>query len=162
MDHFLASGMHWRIFNFAVFLGILIFVLRKPLSQFWKSRAHQIQFQMDESRNLRVQEEERYGALSRRLKGIETEVKDLVGTLLEEGDLEKSRMVAEAERYATKLKSDGEKIAAQEVRKAREILKEETVRLSVELAEKLIQDKIGSADQKRLAEGYLARLEGPA
>lgn len=162
MEHFLETGTHWRILNFVVFVGVLIFVLRRPWGEFWKGRADQIRSQVDEAKRLKAQEEGRYRALSLRVAAIEQEVTALVTSLREEGDLEKSRLISEAEQYAAQLRSDSKKIAEQEVRKARELLKGEAIRLSLELAERLIREKIGPEDQRGLAERYLSRLEGAA
>src|SRR3989338_11119227 len=107
MEHFLEGGMHWRILNFFIFLGILVFFLRKPLREFWEARSNRTRFEMEEAAKLRATEEERYRALQSRIASLEKEAAFLVSSLKEEGELEQTRLVAEGERYAAKLKGDG-------------------------------------------------------
>jgi len=50
--------------------------------------------------------------------------------------------------------------AEQEVRKARETLKNEAVELAVQMAETMIREKISEKDRKRIVEDYLVRVGG--
>ena len=160
MEEFLASGTHWRVLNFAIFLGVLFFALRKPVREFWATRSHEIRFAMEETDRLRREAKERHDGLEKRLARIEEEVKGLVRTLQQEGELEKGKMIEEAEKLARRIKSDSERIAAQEIQKAKETLKTQAVQLSLELAERIIREKFQESDQKRLSEKYLKQLEG--
>ena len=160
MEEFFAGGMHWRIFNFVVFVGVLFFILRKPVREFWISRAHQIRFEMEEAGRIRRESGERHEALRKRISRIETEIKDLQRSLVQEGELERARLVQEGEGLSRRIREDGERIAAQEVRKAIEALKAQAVHLSVELAERLVRQSLTPSDQRRISERYLSDLEG--
>lgn len=162
MGEFLAAGMHWKLLNFGLFVGVLFFLLRKPVSEFWASRSHQIRFDLEESERMKRESIGRHGDLEKRVSRIEGEVKDLVRSLKGEGELEKERLIQEAERLSRRMREDGERIAAQEVRKAKEALKIQTVQLSMELAERLVRENVRETDQKRITERYLADLEGGA
>ena len=159
MSELLAAGMPWQIFNFVVFLVVLFFALRKPVKEFWASRSHQIRFDMEEAERLRREASERHGALQSRLSRIEKEISELIRSLEDEGEMEKKVMTQEAEKLSQKIKQDTERIAAQEVRKARETLKVQAVQLSVEMAERLIRENVRESDQRRLSENYLKELE---
>ncbi len=159
MEEFLASGVHWKLFNFFLFAGILFFVLRKPIKDYWQTRAHAIQFEMDEAGKLARDAQAQYDQLRQRVSRLESEAQGLIRSLEQEGDAEKKRIMEEADKAAARLKSDGERIMAQEVRRARESLKAQAVQLAVETAEKMIRDNFNDADQKRLSEQYLTNLE---
>lgn len=155
----MAAGTHWRILNFAIFLGVLFFALRKPVKEFWASRSHEIRFAMEEAERLKREAKARHDGLEKRLARIEEEVKGLVRTLQQEGELEKGKMIEEAENLARRIQRDSERIAAQEIQKAKETLKAQTIQLSVELAERILREKFQESDQKRLSEKYLRELE---
>lgn len=159
MEEFLAAGIHWRIFNFVVFLGSLFFILRKPVREFWVSRAHQIRFEIDESAKLKREFQERYDTLKKRVSRIEEEAKALVRFMEQEGELEKKKMIEEAEQLSRRIRHESERIADQEVRKAREILKAQTVQMAIELADRVIRENIRDEDQQRLTEKYMTGLE---
>ena len=78
MGEFFASGTHWRIFNFVVFLVVLFFVLRRPVREFWTNRAHRISFEIDEAAKQKQETRERHDALQKRLARIEGEMADLI------------------------------------------------------------------------------------
>lgn len=159
MEEFIASGMHWRIFNFLVFLSILTFVLRKPVKEFWLSRAHQIGFEREEATRLRQEASRRHDEMKKKMAGIEGEIRDLIRSLEAEGEFEKKRMMEETERLARRLREDTERIAAQEVKKAIQTLKVQAVELAVELADRLLRENVNRGDQKRMVERYLQELE---
>lgn len=159
MEGFLASGTHWRILNFVLFVGLLFYFLKKPLGGFWTNRSHQLKLEMEEANRLKQEAGQRYDALQTRLSQMEEEMARLVTSLKEEGELEKKKIIEEGEKLSQRMKSDAEKIAAQEVRRAKEALKAQSVSLSIELAERLIRDEIDESDQKRLTEHYLRDLE---
>lgn len=151
--------MYWKIFNFLVFLSVLYFVLRKPVKEFWLSRAHQIGFEREEATRLREEASRRHDEMKKKMVGIEGEMRELVRSLEVEGELEKKRMVEEAGHLMRRLREDTERIAAQEVKKAIQSLKAQAVELSVELADRLLRENVHEKDQKKIVERYLQELE---
>ena len=159
MEEILASGMHFKIFNFLLFVGLLIFFLKKPVKEFWRNRSSGIRFALEEAKRMKEEAERRHDEIKARLSKVEKEMADLIRSLEEEGEIEKRKILEEAERLAIRIRKDGERTADQEIRRAGEILKAQAAQLSVELAEKLIRDTIRPEDQQRLTEKYLAGLE---
>lgn len=151
--------MIWSVINFVIFVGVLFFVLRKPVREFWAGRSHGIRFEIEESEKLKRQAGKRHEELQKRFSRIEAEAKGLIQSLELEGEMEKKRLIEESERLSRRLLEEGERIAAQEVRKAVEILKTQTVALSIEMAERLVKERVDENDQRRLSEKYLAELE---
>lgn len=162
MEELLAAGVHWKIFNFVLFVGVLFFVLRRPVRDFWTSRAHGIRFEMEEAEKIHREAKERHEALERRWAEISAEAATLVRTLKEEGEMERNRIMKDAERLSQRMGEDGEKIASQEIRRARTTLRAQAVRLSVELAERLLRENFNETDQKRITEKYLSDLSREA
>jgi len=160
MEAFFASGIHWKLFNFIAFIGVLYFILRKPVKDFWASRSHEIRFEMEDADRLLQESQKNYKRLETRLARIEREVKDLIESLIEAGELEKRTVIEEAQRFAEKVARESERMMNQEVQKAKELLKMQAVQFSVELAEKLIREKFRSEDQEKLVGKYLMGLEG--
>lgn len=159
MEEILSAGIHWRLINFALFVGLLVYFLKNPLKEFWKTRSQKIQSDLEESERLRRDAEKQYRQLEARLADIENEVQTLIRSLEEEGDLEKKRLIEDTEKIATRIKQDAERIADQEVRRARETLKAQAIQLSVEMAERLIRDNFKDTDQQKLVGRYLEKLE---
>lgn len=159
MEHFLESGMHWRILNFIIFAGILFYFLRKPLSKFWSDRSQAIATEIEEARNLRAQAAQKVVALEKRMGRLDTEVKDLLRAIREEGELEKKKIIEKTKAYAEKLKLDAEQMMTQEVQKTKEQLRKEVAQMSIEMAERLLRDSVQDSDQKRLQDQFVLNLE---
>lgn len=162
MSELLESGVHWSVINFAIFVGLLGFFLRKPVKDFWNSRSHAIKFSLDESEHLKKAAEARHNDLQKRFSRLETDMKDLIQSLQREGDLEKKKLMEDASMMAARIKADSEKIIDQEYRRAREFLKEQAAQLAVEIGEKLVRENLKDQDQKRISDQYLAALEREA
>lgn len=159
MEEILAAGIHWKLINFAIFIGLLVFFLRKPVKEFWSSRTNTIRFDMEEGEKLRREAQAKYDDLKRRVSRLESEAQELVRSLQQEGEMEKKRLTEEADKLAARLLSDGQRIMDQEFRRVREGLKEQAVQLVVEAAEKLVAENMKADDQKRLSDKYLETLE---
>lgn len=159
MEEFFHSGMHWKILNFVVFAAVLFFALRKAVVAFWLGRHQSIRAQIEEARQLKQTTEERNHSLKKRISAIEQEVTQLIDELKKDGDLEKAQLMAQAEKYALRLKEDTTKIIRQEYQRAKELLRNETVHSAMQLSEKLIRENLRPDDQKKLGADMVKQLE---
>ena len=78
--------------------------------------------------------------------------------MVKAGEAERDRIVAEAEKKASRLRKDAEFLIAQRFKLLREELSREAVESAVAAAEAVLRDKANPTDQTRLADAYLARL----
>lgn len=145
--------------NFLILLLILGYFLRKPVKEFFASRAILIRKDIGESEALKDQAEKKYREYESRLAQIEKETKSLIGQLKQDGELEKGRLVQIAQEQIQSLHETGERIMTNELRRAKEELKREAVNLAAQLAEDLVRQNITVDDQKRLVKTYLKKME---
>lgn len=162
MEELLHAGIHWSALNFVIFVGLLVFFLRKPVAAFWVSRSEDLKLRLGESERLAHEARLKYDEWSRKASSAEDDARNIVLNFQREGDHEKSKLIEEALSLSAQVKSDGEKIAKQELQKARETLKVQTAKSAVESAAALIKESMNSADQTRLTEGYLKGVEQAA
>lgn len=159
MKAILEAGIPWKVFNFVVFIGLLVYFLRKPMKEFWISRSQKIQFEINEARRLYQEAEEKNRQLEGRLSKIQQEIDALIQSMDQDGVLEKKRIIAETEQMSLRMKKDAERIASQEIQRAKETLKAQAVQLSGELAERLIRENFKESDQKNVTQKYVSDLE---
>ncbi|HCU25962.1 MAG TPA: hypothetical protein DF383_13170, partial [Deltaproteobacteria bacterium] len=145
--------------NFLILLAILVYFLRKPAREFFASRSALIRGNLEQSQENKVQAEKKYAEYETRLKNIEAEMQGLANSLKKDGELEKQRLVENARHQAAVFKSTSEKILQQELRKAKEELKKETVNLAADFAEDSLRKNLNAQDQGRLIEQYLNKME---
>ena len=153
------SIFYWKLFNFAVFLTILTVLLRRPLKEFWKIRANEIGFHIKESTKLREDAEDKLKACQDKMAQVSQEIDTLVADLKEEGDLEKKKLQERAQEFAKQLKKDSQRQVDQEIRRVKEVLKEEIARLTVDQAQKIIAEKMTPEDENKLMNQYLEQLQ---
>lgn len=76
-----------------------------------------------------------------------------------EGERERTRVVAEAEESAAKLKADADFLAEQEVKMARQQIRGEMALLAQAAAERVIRQHMAAADQDRMVEGFSQQIQ---
>lgn len=91
-----------------------------------------------------------------RLARIREEAQRLSEELRQEGEREKAKLLREAEELAARIKADGDFLAEQEVKLARQKLREGIARSAEEAAGKLIRAHLAPSDQQRLVEEFLS------
>jgi F-type H+-transporting ATPase subunit b len=92
------------------------------------------------------------------LAGLETEVQSILASLRQEGERERNRVVSEAQATAVKIKEDASFLAEQEVKMARQKLREEMAELAAATARQLVERNLSSADQTRLADDFIQTI----
>lgn len=160
MNDFLNAGMHWKTLNFALFLTFLYFVLRKPVAEFWKTRTHKIEFDLEEAARLHREAAVRVIDLEKRIDHLDQESKKIIQTLRDEGESEKKKILNETGGLVEKVRQDADRIMHQEIQRTKEQLKREIVEASLERARQLLQENFNDSDQQKLGQKFLHQLGG--
>ena len=149
----------YHAINFAILFGVLFYFLRKPVKEFFASRATLIRGNIEEAKQRKEEAAKKYAEYEHRLQSIEGEMQGLISSLKHDGELEQKRLLETAKQQATSLQSNSERMLQQELRKAKEDLKREAVGLAGQLAEDLIRKNLTPEDQGRLVGQYLEKME---
>lgn len=146
--------------NFILFAGILVYFLREPLLDFLGDRSEKIRRELEKIARQKEEAQRRLADYQQRLERAGDEIEKLRTEFQREGEVEKKNLMQRAQAYAEKIREDAKRIGEQELRKARHFLRQKAFLLSVELAQKKIEQAINSADQTRLARWGISHLEG--
>ena len=155
-----SSKLLWRVVNTIALLALLVYLLKKPLVNFFSDRTAQIKKDLDEAREQREKAEALIADYKQKIAGMEQELEKMRVELSKSAELESEKVQANAERMATSIVESARVTADQEVRKAKAELKNEAVELAVQMAEALIREKIGDDDRERIIEDYLVKVGG--
>ena len=109
---------------------------------------------------VRIDAEKRYKEYQEKMERLTDEAKALKDSLIDEGNKEKARIVEEANKAALRIKEQAQFSAEQEIKKAREAIKEETANLIAEMTEEKLKREIKGSDQERLIMEYLSASGG--
>lgn len=150
----------YRTLNFAGLAAILIYFLRKPISSGLTSRREGIRDQLDALESRKADAEQMYREAEAKLARLDQEVNAIISEAVQQGEVEKARIVAAAERTAGDIRKQADMAVAHELAVAKANLKAEVAEQAVLLAEELIRKNIQPADHGRMVEVSLAKAGG--
>jgi len=147
-----------RLMNFAIMLGLLVYLLKKPISGFFVSRRDNIQNTLAELEAKKLEAEKTCAEYQAKLATLDKEVGQILAEYIKEGETEKRKILEAAEKQAEYLKQQAQLTIQQEVKSARESLQEEIAELTVTAAEELLRKNIKAKDQDRLVKEFIAKV----
>lgn len=144
----------WQSVNLVLFLGLLVWLLRKPIAQFFRNRQQDVADSVKKADEEKSRAEALAREIAERLSKIEGEIEALRVHAREQAEAEEkeiaARAVEEAERVAARSRTELDA----RVRSARNELTAYAADLAVELARDLVKKNVTPDDEKRiLAEG---------
>ena len=148
-----------RLFNFAILVGGLIYLLRSPLAQHLASRTQQIRGGLEAARETTATATAQLAEIDRRLQALPAELEALRARGVEEIAAEERRIQAKAEAERKRLVDEMQRDVDVHVRVARKALTEHAADLAVGLAADRVRQTITDADQARLIDRYAAELK---
>ncbi|UFS72289.1 ATP synthase F0 subunit B [Geomonas sp. RF6] len=149
----------WRCVDFAVLAGILVYAIKKAdMKGTLAARRSTIERQLKEAVAARELAEAKFNEYSDKLARANKDIEEMSANMKREGELEKERIIAEAQTTAARILEQAEAAANQEVQKARAELRAEAAKLAVELAEQKIKANIAKGDQDKLVGDYISKV----
>lgn len=149
----------FSIINFAVFIGILYYFLRKPIRHFWRNRRSEISGAISAAEEAYNKALSSKALIEKRLKGIEGEIEKLRGQFLSEGRYKKDLLIEEAKGSADKMVRNARMFIEHETEKASLQLKEFAAEEAVRLAEERLIKEMGAEDKTRLLTSAQREIE---
>lgn len=148
--------------NLALLLGVLVYFGRKPIQTFFRDRRAQIRGDLETAAQLRAEAEERCAELQRRLVNLDGEIESIRQLARERAESERTRILTDAEATAERIRADAGAAIDQELRRAREQLREDASDLAIELAGERLREQITDSDRDRLLDEFIDRIESGA
>ena len=150
----------YRVLNFIGLVVILMLAAKKPLANALNARRESIRTQLEELEAKRSETERVYKECEAKLAGLESEAQAIIAEAVKQGEAEKAKILAEAERAAGDMKRQAEMAVAHELAVAKARLKAEIADQAVLVAEDLIKKNLQPADQQNMIAAYLDKVGG--
>lgn len=147
--------------NFAVLVGLLVLLARKPTHAFLVSRRAVVVEGLAEAQKMKAAAEAKFQEYQARLANLDMELAKIGAEIVASGEADRQAIIAEAERKASRLRRETEFLIEQQLKQLRVDLTKEAVEAAMLAAEEVLRVRATSDDQQRLATTYLTRL-GPA
>jgi F-type H+-transporting ATPase subunit b len=151
-------GIWFPLANFLIFAYIIKRFALPLVRDFLKSRRTEILAAIEEAAERKRRAEALVQEYKARLMRLDQEVQSIHESLRADGEREKSKLLKEAGAIAAKIKEDAHFLADQEVKIARQQVREEIASQAVTAAQALVQRHISAADQDRLAEEFVGHI----
>jgi F-type H+-transporting ATPase subunit b len=150
----------YRIMNFAVLVAVLVYLLRKPISQALAARIKGIKEQLAALESQKAEAEKQLEQYSEKLSFLEKESEKIIAEYIRQGNEAKARILKEAEAAAEKLKVQSGRSIEHELERAKLSLQKEILEKSLAKAEEMIRTHISAKDQNQLVDDYLEKVGG--
>lgn len=148
----------WRTVNFLALLIVLVKLLGRPVMNALGSRQERIAGELADLDRRRDEAEAAHTAFTVKLAGMEKEMERVIEQAVSQAQIEKERILAEAERAAEDIRRQAQAAVQGEMEEARRRLREEIAEEAAKMAEELIKGNLTAADQTAITEQYLERV----
>jgi len=149
----------YHVINFAILVGALGFLLRKPVAEFFRTRSAGIQKSLDDGRQALEASQAQLRAVEEKLKGLEAEIASFKASALREMEVERQRLQQAAADEAVRILESARAQTDAAIRGARLELKKYAAEKAVALAEEMIRARLDDPGRQRLVTQFVATIE---
>ena len=153
-----APPVGWLIFDFALFVWILVRFAGRPLSDTLAQRHNAVKKAIEEAAQAKAEAERKAREFDERVKKLDGEIALLRAELRKNGEAARERLTEAGKRTAERIAKDTQMTIAAEETRAKEALQQEAARLALEMAEKIVGQKLTADDHKKLREDFVREL----
>jgi F-type H+-transporting ATPase subunit b len=149
-----------QLFNFALFAGLLFFLLKGALSSAFKARAKELEDKLSQAERDRAEADAQIAELEARMAGLQAELAGIMAKAETDAETEKERIIQSASAEATQILAQaGEEIEFQK-RAAQAELRALVAELAVEGATKRLQNQVTGAVASRVIDRSIEQVGG--
>lgn len=149
---------NYRVMNFVVLIGALVFLLRKPVAEGLRGRIDSIRNQLSELEEKKNDAEKQMKESDNRLKGLEKEAEQIIEEYIKQGEVAKSQILKDTQKMGEKIKEQASNAIALEYNLARRALIDDIFENATLLAKQIIEQNIKPDDHERLIGEYIEKV----
>ena len=150
----------WKFFNLAVFVGVLVYILRRRLREALRGRRENIRRELIRAQQERDAAVEKLKEVEERLNRLDAEVEKVQQEAKREAAEERERIAWAAESESARLSEQAQREIESAGKAARQELRRFAAEQSVRRAEEMIRRELGSDDDARLISRGIEELGG--
>ncbi|HEX8737040.1 MAG TPA: ATP synthase F0 subunit B [Pyrinomonadaceae bacterium] len=150
----------WKFINLAIFLAIMVYLLKKPLSSAFKAKREQIRAELIRAEQERKAAEARLIETESKLARLEAERENILTKAEREAELEKQRIIEQTEFEITKLREQAENEISRAAQQARQQLRKLSAEETIRLAEEMIKQGMTPQADARLVKTNIQSIGG--
>jgi len=148
----------WPALNLIILIAVLVYFARKPLQAYFAKRRGEIQGELQSAADQLATAESTYAKWQRRMAELESELDEIRATSRQRAEAERERIIQDARATAERIRNDATVAVELELRRAREILREEATQLAIELAGERLSREVTEDDRDRLIDEFIGLI----
>ncbi len=148
----------WPALNLAILIAVLVYFGRKPLRAYFEKRRSEVQGVLQSAADQLATAETTYAKWQRRTVDLEVELNEIRAMSRQRAEAEREKIIDDARATAERIRRDATTAVELELRRAREILREEATQLAIELAGERLSREVTEADRDRLIDEFIALI----
>jgi F-type H+-transporting ATPase subunit b len=153
------TTLFWQAVNLIILAGVLVHFTREPIRKFFADRRVQVKGDLDSAASVLLDAERRLAEWQARADRLDAEVEEIKQAAQRRAASESEHILAAAEATAERIRKDAHAAIEQEIARARTELRAEAGALATRLAADLLRSQVGDADQRKLVNEFVARIE---
>ncbi|HEX8370116.1 MAG TPA: ATP synthase F0 subunit B [Pyrinomonadaceae bacterium] len=150
----------WKFINLAIFLAVMTYLLKKPLTDAFKTRREQIRAELIRAEQERRAAEARLIETESRLARLDAERENVLTKAEREAAVEKQRIGEQTAFEITKLREQAENEINRTAQQARQELRKLSAEETIRLAEEMIKQGMTPQADARLVRGNIQSIGG--
>ncbi len=148
-----------RFLNFTVLVIVLVVVVKKfRVKDMLTARIDEIRQKLDDLKKEKEETESKYQEAERKLRDFEGEKQDIIEQYRKEGEAERDKIIAEAQKRSTQILKQAELTIQQEMQSAKKRLREGVVELAAQRAGEIMAREMTEKDQDRLVNEFIKKV----
>jgi F0F1-type ATP synthase membrane subunit b/b' len=148
----------WKFINLAIFIGLAIYILRRPISGALAGRGEAIKQELIDAQEQKARALAKMAEADSLLSRLDTDVRSVREHSRQEAEAERQRLAEAAAREIEKLKQQGEREVNTATKVARKSLRQFLAQKSVEFARNKVRTQISPAEDRQLIENSIGEL----
>ncbi|GAB7021961.1 F0F1 ATP synthase subunit B [Salidesulfovibrio brasiliensis] len=148
----------WRVINFVLFIGILVYAAGGKIKAFFVGRRSQIKDDLDNLQARQAEAEKKLKGVEQSIANLEQEKKAILDEAEQQGQALREAIIEKAKKDAEVLKDQAKRTAANEAKGALDDMRAEVAELVVAAAEKIVREKLSDAEHDKLVDEYLNKV----
>jgi len=160
-DYFNIPGFElWKFINLAIFIGILLYFVKKPLSNAFTARRESIRAELIKAEHEKQAAAARLAEIDAKLASLKTEKANILEKAKAEAAFEANRVAEQSQADAARVAMQVEAELARLTSQARAELRRFSANESIRLAEEKLKSKIDANSDSRLVRATLNEIGG--
>jgi F-type H+-transporting ATPase subunit b len=149
----------FKLVNMLLFIGVLLYLIGKPVRSALAERTASIQRAAQEARERREKADRVASDIQARLASLEEELRNIRDRAEQEGERQKRELIAAADAEATRILQNARAEVDSRLKNARSELTEYAGQLASERAGQLLRERITPQDQAKLFKDSLDQVD---